>query len=174
MFHRCKNESEGKTLYRKLAKVLHPDLGGSDDLMVLLKETYDSFTEQLMEFRRRQEAEKSYYEYCSDQKKSNAKTYASAKKQESRSRKDWPGKYQEVDSSLDIEEEEDVKKCKIFDEVFTYAKEHPSFDQTFVVSVFSNFCSKGSISAKAYNAVVKIYYTFHMHEWLNINSGTSK
>jgi hypothetical protein len=42
MFHRCQNKEEVEKLYKRLAKRLHPDCGGEHDLMVLLKENYES------------------------------------------------------------------------------------------------------------------------------------
>jgi len=41
MFSKCKDEKEVKTLFRKLAMKLHPDYGGCNELMSLLKDAYD-------------------------------------------------------------------------------------------------------------------------------------
>ena len=41
LFHRCLTKEETKTLFRKLAQVIHPDKGGSDELMILLQEARD-------------------------------------------------------------------------------------------------------------------------------------
>src|SRR5690606_18871627 len=38
MFHSCKTKAEVNTLFKRLAKHLHPDHGGENDLMVLLTE----------------------------------------------------------------------------------------------------------------------------------------
>jgi curved DNA-binding protein CbpA len=43
MFHKCKTEEDGKKLFRKLSLRLHPDCGGSNELMVLLQESYEIF-----------------------------------------------------------------------------------------------------------------------------------
>ncbi len=42
MFQRCQNEEEVEKLYKRLAKRLHPDCGGEHELMILLKESYES------------------------------------------------------------------------------------------------------------------------------------
>jgi hypothetical protein len=41
MFQKCQTTEETKTLFRKLAKYLHPDVGGDTQLMILLQETYE-------------------------------------------------------------------------------------------------------------------------------------
>jgi hypothetical protein len=45
MFQNCKNELEAKNIFRRLAMRLHPDYGGDNELMILLKEYYDSSLE---------------------------------------------------------------------------------------------------------------------------------
>ena len=39
MFHRCQTHEDVKQLFRKLVMYLHPDKGGSNELMVLLQES---------------------------------------------------------------------------------------------------------------------------------------
>jgi hypothetical protein len=41
MFQYCQNEEEAKKLYHRLAKRLHPDSGGENELMILLQKDYD-------------------------------------------------------------------------------------------------------------------------------------
>lgn len=43
MFYKCKNLNDAKILYRKLALRLHPDQGGSHELMTTLQEAYENF-----------------------------------------------------------------------------------------------------------------------------------
>lgn len=43
MFHKCTKEDDAKKLFRQLALRLHPDCGGSKDLMILLQEAFDLF-----------------------------------------------------------------------------------------------------------------------------------
>lgn len=47
MFNKCKNLQEAKILFRKLSLRLHPDSGGSHELMVLLQESYQICVEAL-------------------------------------------------------------------------------------------------------------------------------
>jgi|HubBroStandDraft_2_1064218.scaffolds.fasta_scaffold34457_3 hypothetical protein len=42
-FDNCKTEDDAKLLFRKLAKLFHPDKGGDNDLMMQLQSHYDSF-----------------------------------------------------------------------------------------------------------------------------------
>lgn len=42
-FTDCKTQEEAKAIYRKWAKVLHPDKGGDPDLMAKLKGQYDDY-----------------------------------------------------------------------------------------------------------------------------------
>ena len=42
MFQHCQNKQEVEKLYKRLAKRLHPDCGGEHELMILLKESYES------------------------------------------------------------------------------------------------------------------------------------
>lgn len=43
MFHNCKSEEDAKKLFRKLCLLLHPDKGGSNELMILLNEAYELY-----------------------------------------------------------------------------------------------------------------------------------
>lgn len=42
MLRNCKTQEELKRLFKKLALRLHPDHGGSNELMILLKESYET------------------------------------------------------------------------------------------------------------------------------------
>lgn len=42
-FTDCKDQDEAKSIYRKWAKILHPDKGGDPDLMAKLKGQYDDY-----------------------------------------------------------------------------------------------------------------------------------
>lgn len=41
MFHKCASRADVKTLFRKLALLIHPDKGGEVELMILLQESYE-------------------------------------------------------------------------------------------------------------------------------------
>lgn len=47
MFEECKEINECKMLFRQLAKLLHPDKGGSHELMIRLKISYENAIEKL-------------------------------------------------------------------------------------------------------------------------------
>lgn len=54
-FYDCKTQEEAKKKYRELAKKLHPDLGGSNELMQELTRQYESFKPNLYsDFARKQ------------------------------------------------------------------------------------------------------------------------
>jgi len=78
MFHRCKDEKEGKNLFRKLAKHLHPDFGGENELFILLKESYEI-----------------YEEFCT----------ALNNQQETKQKKGNPSKYSESEFDIDFGDE---------------------------------------------------------------------
>lgn len=42
-FSECKNDQDAKTVYRKLAKLFHPDITGNDEMMRKLQDQYESF-----------------------------------------------------------------------------------------------------------------------------------
>ena len=43
----CRNMTELKAEYKKLAKILHPDMGGSDEEMAILNDQYDVLSTKL-------------------------------------------------------------------------------------------------------------------------------
>lgn len=43
-FTDCKTKAEAKKHFKKMAMLLHPDKGGSDELMIKLKEQFDAYT----------------------------------------------------------------------------------------------------------------------------------
>lgn len=65
MFGSYKSKEEAKKLFRELALRLHPDHGGSNELMVRLQEAYErtiAFFEQREEPRSQDHSKKKYYE----------------------------------------------------------------------------------------------------------------
>ena|SRR3972149_2420541 len=63
MFHNCKTEEDAKKLFRKLCLLIHPDKGGSNELMILLNEGYEICLKSL------QRTEDKFNEFCKKQKK---------------------------------------------------------------------------------------------------------
>ena len=43
MFHRCKTEGDGKDLFKRLSKLLHPDCGGDHEAFIILKEAHELY-----------------------------------------------------------------------------------------------------------------------------------
>lgn len=58
MFFKCKTQADCKALFRSLAKRLHPDHGGTPELMILLQEAYDIHLSKIS----RLDAEKRHFE----------------------------------------------------------------------------------------------------------------
>lgn len=64
MFFKCNTEEECLKLFRKLALKLHPDQGGSNELMILLQESFEEKTKfiELMEQCKAENEKKNVYE----------------------------------------------------------------------------------------------------------------
>lgn len=75
MFFKCSSEDECKKLFRKLAKLIHPDKGGSHELMILLDEAYNN---RIKKINSSKTEDKTY----SSEKKENNKIYAGDKRLE--------------------------------------------------------------------------------------------
>lgn len=154
MFHNCKNSDEAKTLYRRLAKILHPDKGGYADLMALMQDAYELFLYQL---KRSDEELEELFKF-----KAKAQPEKAKKTETPVAKNKYNGKYQEVEEFVDSWDEE---RITVFDQIFAYAKTHKSFDPRFVTSVYETLEADGIISAGAYNSCLKVYYAFRMGDW---------
>lgn len=65
MFSRCKDEKEVKGLFRRLAIKLHPDYGGDNELMSLLKDSYEialEFVKKYEQSEKKHSSHKKFYE----------------------------------------------------------------------------------------------------------------
>ena len=56
------------------------------------------------------------------------------------------------------------KRLKLLDELSDFVIKTPKFDPTFFYSILESLKKKGKISAAQYNALVKVYYAFHLHK----------
>jgi len=72
-----------------------------------------------------------------------------------------PGKYQFTDEYVNLGHDD---KYPIIIEIDEFAKKNPNFNRKFFDSVADQFNREECMTAKQYNALVKIYYAFHMHE----------
>lgn len=166
MFHKCKNSDEAKTLYRRLAKMLHPDKGGASDLMILMQEAYELFLSKHQKSDDdEEEMVRRYYEGFGF-RKAKTETMVKPKAEPKFSEgKIYPGAYQETDEIITADDDE----VGVFVEIYKYAKKHPKFNLGFTEQVFNTLNEEGFISAGSYNSVLKVYYAFFMHEWIKKN-----
>lgn len=141
MFSKLKNEKEIKTLYCKLALRLHPDYGGSNELMILLTEAYELRMATLGH-----KTKDSATDGTGGAKKCNPENHSRF--------------YEKVFGNISAIN----TKIKILDEILDYAKTHEGFESDFVNSV-KQFLNKNSfITSGQYNALVNIYYSFNIHQ----------
>lgn len=69
MFHNCRSKEDVKSLFRRLAKYLHPDHGGDAKLMILLQEARDQAEEILdgyEEYETKHKEDREYYTVYDD------------------------------------------------------------------------------------------------------------
>lgn len=135
MFHRCKTAKEAQTLYLTLALRFDP-----------AREDGGSFHL----FALAQEAYEMFLKSIDEEKPESKREFL------------LPGKYQFTDDPVTADDGHD--QYTIFDEIHAFAQKSPKFSSKFFYSVVDQFNKYNQISAKQYNALVKIYYQFHMHE----------
>lgn len=141
MFHRCKSLDDAKKLYRSLSMCLHPDKGGSTELMVLLTETY--------------EVVKSELELI--QKQNEMKSRYTTPKKETPVAK---GKYKY--SNLNYVKDE--KSLNIIVDMIKNYQNLKDFDPSFLFSVADYVRSRGYCTAAQYNALVNLYERFRFYD----------
>lgn len=141
MWHRCKNENEIKCVFRKLAHYLHPDKGGSAELMILLTESYQIAREALIAF------------------KDHPKKEVNLRKKETTY--EYPlAEYPEVVE--DIFDGDPM--LEIINEILAYAETHPSFSPRFIIAVKDFLYENGFVSSTQFNKLRNIYYSFHVYK----------
>lgn len=133
MFHNCKNIQDVKKLFRKAAKFLHPDYGGENELMILLKESYQMACE--------------FHEKID--------------KEEKNSENEDHEKNRVYEKSFEDVNEGD-ERLKIISEIQEYADRNSHFETKFVDSVSEYLEKNGFITSGQFNALVNIYYNFRM------------
>ena len=132
MFSNCKDKKEAIELFRKIAMRLHPDCGGSLELMAHLQRAYDN-----------------------SHVKSNEYLYEKVKTVEEQKN---PQKYEYTDENIHSSDE----RSGIFHEMQQYADRNPSFNTKYLDSVFDAFEKTGYITGNQFNCLVKTYYSFKM------------
>jgi|ERR1700722_10881568 len=145
MWHKCTDEDQCKKLFRRLALRLHADHGGSDDLMILLKESYESKLETYL-------------------KKTKSKFTKRNEKKEHKTEKTlWkPGDpFEKVIEDVDLA---DPMLQTLFLEIQTFSKTNKSFKIDFTESILEYALKNKYVTSNQFNALVKIYYTFRMDQ----------
>lgn len=143
MFETCKNPTDLKTLYRSLAKLLHPDKGGSTDLMTRLTQSYEYHL--------------SIFEEFANSTQRNSKKQQSTKTKEPELKGDYlyVNKIVKVDNeAINIIYEMQEKKDQVKD-----------FDDSFLESIAEYLEEHGYVTVNQYNALVKIYERFRFYEY---------
>ena len=135
MFAKCKDLEEAKKLFRKLAMKLHPDYGRTNELMILLQETYEICVEKL--------------------------TPSTVKVKPKPKIKTTKCEFYE-NSFEDIYNGD--TRLFIIPEIIKYAQSHKSFKTSYLESVMDFLNQNEFVTSGQYNPLVKIYYAFRMDE----------
>jgi len=144
MFHKCESPTQIKDLFRKLAKRLHPDHGGSDSLMILLQDAKQDADLRLELISSMDD----HQEKSSKKKKPKWKS---------------SGRYS-VEDDADLIYSDD-SRVEILDDILLFAKHHKSFDASFTESIYEYLEDRGYITSPQYNALVRIYYGRKINKW---------
>lgn len=156
MFSKCKTKEECKTLFKRLAKRLHPDLGGEHDLMILLIEAHE-----------RQLKWTSFYDDELDPLSNPSSSHKPKNEPNKKQEKETPSSFAPWDGIFS-NVVEDVflgdPRLTILDEILKYATKNPTFKTDFTESVKGFLNKKNYITSSQYNTLVKIYFSFRMDE----------
>jgi len=136
MFHQCKTKADVKALYRALAKLLHPDQGGSSEMMILLTEARCEAFEAIETI-------------------INLDDHLNKNEDNSDGRE-----FKKQSGPVYCNDEEAL----IFMYIRDYAESHKSFSTKFLDSVEAKMDRDGFISANQFNGLVNTYYSFRMYE----------
>lgn len=134
MFRKCKTAEEIKTLFRRLSKFLHPDVGGDVDLMTLLNECYREQLDQIQ----------------SIGKPKKVKRTPSPK-----------DSFSPVRESRVLYED---PRSDMIIYIMGYMQRNPEFKSEFLQSIVDFFSRKKYVTGKQYNAALNIYYMYAMEE----------
>lgn len=162
MFHDCKNEQEVKTLYRKLSMRLHPDHGGSDELMKLLTDAKERRSQEIqnggsVRDDEIEEIKKAYEEAWTSFTRAQRRHESGSSKWNTRAQKPHDNGTETVKKGDD--------RLSILEDILLYASHHPSFNIEFIKSIKQYLTLHGFVTMKQYNALVKIINSFNISEW---------
>lgn len=137
MFRDTSSEADVKDLFRKLSKLLHPDLGGNSYLFNKLIIAKNKQLELLSEpVKEREKYSEKDFEDC-----------------------DY---FRESRTSVDLSDEMPNELMTI---IFSYSKEHKGFNPSFFNKMRDVYNEKGKISANQFNALIRTFRAFRMEEW---------
>lgn len=156
MFHTCKTKAEVNTLFKRLAKYLHPDHGGENDLMILLTEAKEKALSGLggysglssedilgdaykKAYRRYEEEESWFRESTSGERFYRSKPHGQ--------------KYNSTIGNVHREH----PYSGIIDDILAAAKKNPRIKTHLAERAKSTMEMKGYISAEEYNELVMYY-----------------
>src|SRR6185503_4569547 len=170
MFFKCKTIEEAKILFKRLAKKLHPELGGEHDLMILLQEAHENYIQSSKFSQKKPEEDfnKVYDEFMakSKQKRTEPKQKPKVKPKPEpepevkREPSPWDGKFIKVTDDIFTGD----PRLSIIDLIFTYASKNSTFKTDFVKSVKGFLDKKDYITSSQYNSLIKVYFSFRMDE----------
>lgn len=164
MFKKCKTEKEVKSLFRKLALRLHPDHGGSADLMALLIDTYDEVLESfksdplkdILEESLKRPPTNSYRSYTTPSSGSGGAGFKFTA-----SGGGGSNAYASSNYSV-IQILKGDQRLEILDDILEYARGNHIFNSTFALLIKDFLDKKGWISEDQYNRLLEIYHQHNL------------
>jgi len=141
-FENCKNKDELRQMYRKLAHLLHPDKGGSNELMMILNK-YFEICEETFEKDDTNYGEKLWEKYKNACKENNMCFI-----------------YEKTDEPI----YETDPRSSILENIEKYASKHPKFKLDYLETVQDYMDRNKFITAGQYNALVKTWNAFRMYD----------
>lgn len=148
MFHKCRNKEEIKKLYHQLANRMHPDKGGNDAMMILLNEAA-SIAENMLQARGHVREDPS--PKPSDIPRNKKQPF----------KQPGAGEYSEVSRSVDVNDPE----YDMVEAVHEWLHSQSKYKSDFIDSVYDKSQEYGFITQAQYNAMLKSYIKFKVHNY---------
>lgn len=143
MFQMQMCDENVKSLFRKLSKYLHPDVGGDKDLFRMLVDARDgqlSYLKDINEMADRCEEEEDELEQDND----------------------WDGEFRKIEDNI---YKNDGMLIAVIEIMSSYSKSHNKFDPSFLIKMIDACEEKGFMTANQFNALLKTFKAFRMEEW---------
>lgn len=145
MWHNCNTEEDCKKLFKKLAFRLHPDHCGSNELMILLQESFDT---KIKSFSRPKHPSKN-----ESKKTTNKPTPTS----------EWK-KGDSIEKRVENVSIYDEELLFMMHKIIEYSKSNKKFKTDYIESIMEFGHKHRYITSNQFNSLVKIYYAFKMNE----------